>query len=104
VTTRYIAASTDGLNPSNGLMQGQGGNSYGVTVFGGHNNCGTIFRITPGGEFTTLYSPAGLFSGYAGLYQIAIQIPTSLESSDYPVVGNINGASSPSTTMITVQQ
>jgi uncharacterized protein (TIGR03437 family) len=44
-----------------------------------------------------------LAPSYAGLYQIAIQIP-ALSKGDYPVVATINSAQSPSTTMITVQQ
>jgi uncharacterized protein (TIGR03437 family) len=59
--------------------------------------------VTVGGKPTTVYG-AALAPGYAGLYQIAIQIPASLANGDYPVVATINGAQSPSTTMITVQQ
>lgn len=32
------------------------GNFYGTTLIGGANNGGTVFRMTPGGVFTTLYS------------------------------------------------
>jgi uncharacterized repeat protein (TIGR03803 family) len=45
------------------LVQGTDGNLYGTTTAGGENTgcgdgygCGTIFRITPAGELTTLYS------------------------------------------------
>jgi len=44
-----------------------------------------------------------LAPGYAGLYQVAIQIPASLASGGYPVVASINGVQSPSSTLITVQ-
>jgi uncharacterized protein (TIGR03437 family) len=47
---------------------------------------------------------AALAPGYAGLYQIAIQIPASLANGDYPVVATIDGISSASTTLLTVQQ
>jgi uncharacterized protein (TIGR03437 family) len=51
----------------------------------------------------TVYG-AALAPGYAGLYQVAIQIPASLANGDYPVVASISGVESPSATMITVQQ
>jgi uncharacterized protein (TIGR03437 family) len=66
-------------------------------------NTATAVSVTVGGKPTTVYG-AALAPGYAGLYQIAIQIPASLANGDYPVVATINGAQSPSTTMITVQQ
>ena len=40
-------------------MQGSDGNFYGTTYYGGANNVGTVFEITPGGTLTTLYSFAG---------------------------------------------
>ncbi len=43
-----------------GLVLTNNGNLYGVAQYGGNSaclyGCGTIFRITPGGLFTTLYS------------------------------------------------
>ena len=55
---------TDGIGPQAGLVLGTDGNFYGATVHGGANNpchddpygCGTIFRVTPDGALTTLYS------------------------------------------------
>ena len=38
------------------LVQGRDGNFYGTTYTGGANCAGTIFKITPGGTFTTLYN------------------------------------------------
>jgi len=44
------------------LVQGADGNFYGTTVAGGSGNCpvsggcGTVFKITPAGQLTTLYS------------------------------------------------
>ncbi len=58
----------DGANPSAGLVQGSDGNFYGTTEFGGTNDygpftcpygCGTAFRISPSGSYTTLYWFAG---------------------------------------------
>jgi len=45
----------DGGGPTR-LLQGGDGNFYGITIGGGDNDAGTIFRITPSGILTTLYS------------------------------------------------
>jgi len=58
--------------------------------------------VTVGSTAATVYG-AALSPGYAGLYQVAIQIPTSLADGDYPVIATVSGQSSPSTTLITVQ-
>jgi uncharacterized repeat protein (TIGR03803 family) len=54
---------TDGGGPHAKLVQGTDGNFYGTTDYGGANygcsvidGCGTVFKITPGGTLTTLYS------------------------------------------------
>jgi len=59
--------------------------------------------VTLGKTPATVYATA-LSPGFAGLYQVAIQIPTSLANGDYPVVATVFGAQSPSATLITVQQ
>jgi uncharacterized protein (TIGR03437 family) len=66
-------------------------------------NTATAVSVTVGGKPATVYG-AALAPGYAGLYQIAIQIPASLANGDYPVVATIAGVPSPSTTLITVQK
>jgi uncharacterized protein (TIGR03437 family) len=66
-------------------------------------NTATVVSVTVGGKSATVYG-AALAPGYAGLYQVAIQVPASLANGDYPVIATINGVSSPSATMITVQQ
>jgi uncharacterized repeat protein (TIGR03803 family) len=47
---------TDGWNVHGGLIEGTDGNLYGTTAQGGTNNGGNIFRITPQGQLTNLYS------------------------------------------------
>jgi len=58
----------DGRNPMAPPVQGADGNFYGTTYTGGANYSGTIYKITPSGALTTLYSfchtsgcPDGLF-------------------------------------------
>ncbi len=46
----------DGANPAAGLVQATDGNFYGTTYAGGANGYGTVFKITPSGTLTTLYS------------------------------------------------
>ena len=56
--------NTNGASPRADLVQGLDGNFYGTTLYGGANSnnicytfgCGTVFRITPAGVLTTLYS------------------------------------------------
>jgi uncharacterized repeat protein (TIGR03803 family) len=61
LTTLYSFCSqtncTDGADPYAGLVQAANGDFYGTTYSGGANgNYGTVFKITPGGTLTTLYS------------------------------------------------
>jgi uncharacterized repeat protein (TIGR03803 family) len=46
----------DGSSPRAGLLQAGDGNFYGTTTAGGTYGGGTVFKITPGGTLTTLYS------------------------------------------------
>lgn len=60
-TTLYTFCSqtncADGLFPDAGLVLGSDGNFYGTTNYGGNaNNAGTIFKITPQGVLTTIYT------------------------------------------------
>ena len=60
-TILHTFSGTDGANPSGVLVQGTNGNFYGTTASGGANcaailPCGTIFKMTPTGTLTTLYS------------------------------------------------
>jgi uncharacterized repeat protein (TIGR03803 family) len=52
-----ICTAGEGFLPEAPLIQGTDGNFYGTTLAGGTGvNGGTVFKITPGGELTTLYS------------------------------------------------
>jgi len=80
-TTLYTFCSltncADGSQPYGSLLQATDGNFYGTTYTSGtgtgcnplsyNHGCGTVFRITPAGELTTLHN----FSSPVGNYQIA---------------------------------
>ncbi len=66
-----------------------------------YNSANTV-SVTLGGKTATVYG-AALAPGYAGLYQVAIQIPAALSNGDYPVIATVSNAQSPSATLITVQ-
>jgi uncharacterized repeat protein (TIGR03803 family) len=55
-TTLHSFDSTDGANPNGGLALATNGSFYGTTQVGGSNGDGTVFKITPAGALTTLYS------------------------------------------------
>lgn len=85
LTTVHIFNGADGFNGS-GLLQASDGNFYGTTAKGGANTngcfdgCGTIFKATPTGILSTLYSfcaqeycpdgsgPQGLLQGTNGIF------------------------------------
>jgi len=46
----------DGRMPMSGLIQDAKGNLYGTTEQGGAGLWGTVFKVTPGGKLTALYS------------------------------------------------
>jgi uncharacterized repeat protein (TIGR03803 family) len=47
---------TDGVNPLAGVVLDQKGNLYGTTYFGGAYGFGLVFKVTPKGKETALYS------------------------------------------------
>ena len=54
-----FAGGSDGEHPYAGVIQGSDGNFYGTTYQGGTSGYGTVFKVTPGGTETVLYSFAG---------------------------------------------
>src|SRR6185295_2765337 len=65
----FAAGVTNGDRPNAGLIQGSDGNFYGTTQFGGSATMGTVFRISPSGDYTNLYSfgSIGIFDGWQPL-------------------------------------
>jgi uncharacterized protein (TIGR03437 family) len=67
--------------------------------------CGTTPSVTINSVAATVYGCA-LAGGYAGLYQVAIQVPPTLTAGTYPIVatsGEFDPTSSPSTVVLVVQ-
>ena len=76
------ATPSDGDDPNAPVIQGRDGNFYGTTLYGGtgpsdaDDGCGIVFRVSPAGVETNLYSfpyyvnggfpTAGLVQGYDG--------------------------------------
>jgi len=75
LTTLVNFDGTNGDTPAPGaLLLGADGNFYGSTSTGGPNKGGTIFRMTPGGQLTTLYNfPPPSFTGFPGANSSMIQ-------------------------------
>ena len=76
-----VSGCPDGEDPAAGLIQATDGEFYGTTYYGGSNacagGCGTVFKITPRGAITTLYSFGphnGTVDG-AGPYASLVQAP-----------------------------
>jgi uncharacterized protein (TIGR03437 family) len=90
LTTLYSFCShvgcADGEWPKAGLIQASDGSFYGTTNQGGANGGGTVFKITPGGTLTTLYS----FCSQAGCTDGAAPLAGLIQASD----GNFYGTTS----------
>lgn len=67
-----FAGGTASRGPVGALLQASDGNFYGTTYYGGTNNNGTVFKLTPDGTITTLWSFGSSSDGQypdAGLVQ-----------------------------------
>jgi uncharacterized repeat protein (TIGR03803 family) len=66
ITLWSFTGGSDGEGPIPALTQGQDGNFYGVAQRGGTYGWGTIFRLSPDGELTNLWSFTGGNDGLEG--------------------------------------
>ena len=57
-----------GAEPRSALVQANDGNFYGTTFRGGVNDLGTLFRVTPGGQLTTLVEFSGNTQHHLGSF------------------------------------
>lgn len=63
-TVYSFSGGEDGTGPAGPLLCMPDGNLYGLTSSGGQATNGSVFRLTPGGQFTTIYSFSGGMDGY----------------------------------------
>ena len=56
VLHNFAGWPSDGADPRGVLVQGTDGNFYGTTFMGGANNFGSVFKLTPSGQYSILYS------------------------------------------------
>jgi len=92
LTTLYTFCSlskcADGSSPEGDLIQATDGNFYGTTSLGGPGNGGTIFRLTPSGALTTLYT----FCSLANCKDGAMPYGALLQGTDGNLYGTtVNG-------------
>jgi uncharacterized repeat protein (TIGR03803 family) len=99
LTTLYsfceTSGCTDGENPSSNLIQASDGNFYGTTEMGGANSsdlycpssCGTIFRISTSGTFSTIYS----FCAQANCVDGAVPFGALVQGADGNLYGTTAG-------------
>jgi uncharacterized repeat protein (TIGR03803 family) len=79
----YQDGCTDGAEPFGGLVLATDGNFYGATFAGGVPASGTVFRITPTGTLTTLYTFCSPYPCTDGAYPYS----TLIQATD----GNLYG-------------
>lgn len=58
-----FTGGADGGMPNGGLMRDKEGNLYGTTFTGGSTGLGTVFKVTAGGVFSTIYTFADVAHG-----------------------------------------
>jgi uncharacterized repeat protein (TIGR03803 family) len=101
LTTLHSFDGTDGRQPTRALIQATDGNFYGTTLVGGANSCifsgvdfgcGTVFRITPTGTLTSLYS----FCSQSGCTDGSKPLATLVQATDGNFYGTtaVGGANS----------
>ena len=67
-----LTGCDDGNDPEGGVALGLDGNLYGTTKIGGKDGAGTIFKVTPTGTLTTLYSFTNSTDDSAPIYRVVL--------------------------------
>jgi uncharacterized repeat protein (TIGR03803 family) len=92
LTTLHSFDGTDGANPFAALVQATNGDFYGATYNGGTNGTGgTVFKITPGGTLTTLYSFCSQSACMDGIYPAGLVQDTNGDFYGPTYSGGTNG-------------
>lgn len=74
-----FAGGTDGSHPIAGLVRDKKtGTLYGTTLYGGTTNNGTVFKVTPTGTETVLYSFKGGLTDGANPYSTVVRAGTTI--------------------------
>lgn len=101
-STLHAFAGADGAFPTSTLVEGSDGSLYGATEGGGGSQecnvgpklllgCGTLYRITPQGQFTSLHSFNALATSTDGAFPVSL-----IRASDGKLYGNTSsGGASP---------
>ena len=84
-TLHSFTSATDGSTPLGTLVQGTDGNFYGMTVQGGANGLGTLFKISSSGTFTKILD----FTSATGGWNTNSSQSTLVQAND----GNFYGVS-----------
>ena len=58
-----FTGGTDGAHPYAGLVRDSAGNLYGTTPYGGNKGYGVVYKVTPAGSETVIYSFKGTADG-----------------------------------------
>jgi uncharacterized repeat protein (TIGR03803 family) len=90
VSVLHSFSGTDGSYPAVNLIRDRAGNLYGATSQGGAGAgcpCGTVFKLTPEGDLTVLYSFTG---GYAYASALTLDAAGSLYGFEFAT--NANGS------------
>ena len=88
-----FTGSANGARPLYGdLIEGTDGNSYGTTVGGGAYDDGTVFKVTPDGTLTTLYTFCSQTNCTDGAYPLSGLVQAGGNFYGTTEAGGANGA------------
>src|ERR1700735_860685 len=90
-TVMHSFDGSDGEEPHAGLIQGNDGNFFGAAFEGGANDGGTVFKLTPSGTLTTLYSFCSVVSGTGACLDGESPLGSLIQGDDGNFYGTTNG-------------